>query len=133
MVIVVQWPSRVSDSLRPHGLYYARLPCPSLPLRVCSNSCSLGWWCYLTIASSATAFSFCLQSFPASESFPMSWLFASRGQSIGASALASVLPMNSQNWFPLGWTNLIYLRSKQLLWVFSSTTLDGNMCVFSFN
>ena len=88
--------------------------------RVCSNSCPLSQWYYLTISSSATPFSFCLQSFPASGSFPISWLFASVGQSIGASAL--VLPVNIQDWFPLGLTGLISLQSKGLSRVFSSTT-----------
>ena len=108
------------DSLQPHGLQHARLPCPSLSPGVCSNSCPLSQWCYLSISSSAAPFSFCLQSFPASGSFPMSWLFASGGQSIGASALASVLPMNIQDWFPLGWTGFISLLSKWLSRVFSS-------------
>ena len=89
--------------------------------RVCSNSCPLSQWYYLTISSSATPFSFCLQSFPASGSFPISWLFASVGQSIGASAL--VLPVNIQDWFPLGLTGLISLQSKGLSRVFSSTTI----------
>ena len=88
--------SVVSDPLRPHGLQHARLPCPSLSPRACSNSCSLSRWCHPTISSSVTLFSSCLQSFLASGSFPMSWLFASGGQSIGASASASVLPMNIQ-------------------------------------
>ena len=77
--------------------------------RVGSNSCPLSWWCYPSISSATTLFSFHLQSFPASESFPMSWLFASGGQSTGASASALVLPMNIQGWFPLGWTDLISL------------------------
>ena len=93
--------SVVSGSLTPHRLQQARLSCPSLSLGVCSNSCPLSQWCYRTILSSAFPFSFCLQSFPASGSFPMSWLFASSGQHIGASALASVLPMNIQSWFSL--------------------------------
>ena len=105
-----------------HGLQGTRLPCPSLPPRVCSDSCSLSWSCYLTISSSAALFS-CLQSFPASVSLPMSQLFASGDQSIGASALASVLPMNIQGWFPLGLTGLISLQSKGLSRVFSSTTI----------
>ena len=81
-------------TLRPHGLQHARAPCPSPSPKVCSNSCLLSCWCHLTISSSATLFSFCFQSFPASGSFPVSHLFASGGQSIGASASASVLPMN---------------------------------------
>ena len=86
--------SVVSDSLRPHGLQHARLPCPSLSPGACSNSSPLSRWCHPTIASSAVAFSSCLQCFPASGSFPMSQLFISGGQSFRASALASVLPMN---------------------------------------
>jgi len=88
-------------------LQLARLSCPSLTPGVCSVSCLLSWWCYLTISSSAAPFYFCLQSFLASESFLMSWLFSSGGQSIGASTSASVLPMNTQGWFPLGLTSLI--------------------------
>ena len=95
-----------------HGLQYTRLLCPPLSPRVCSNSCSLSQWCHLTISSSATPFSFCLQSFPASGSFLMSRLFASGGQSIGASASGSVLPMNIQGWSPLGLTSLISLQFK---------------------
>ena len=95
-----------------------------LPPRVCSNSCPLSQWCYLTISSSATPFSSCPQSFPASESFPNSWLFPSGGQSIRASAAASVLPMNIQGWFPLGLTDLISLLSKGLTRVFSNSTVQ---------
>ena len=95
---------------------------PSLLPRVCSNSCSLSQWCYLTISSSATHFSFCLQSFPASESFPLRRFFSSGGQSIGASA--AVLPMNIQGWFPLGLIDLISLQSKGHSGVFSSTTIQ---------
>ena len=94
-----------SDALWPCGLQPASLPCPSLSPGVCSDSRPLSWWCYLTILSSAALFSFCLQSFQASGSFPMSRLFASGGQSIGTSA--SVLPMNIQDWFCLGLTGLI--------------------------
>ena len=111
--------------LQPHGLQHARLPCRSLSPGVCSNSCPLSQWCYLTISSSAAPFSFCLQSFPASGSFPMSQLLASGGQRTGGSNSASVLPMNIQGWFPLGWTGLITLRSKELSRVFSSTQLKG--------
>ena len=110
--------SAVSDSLRPHGLQHASLLCPSPSPGVCWNSCPLGWWCHPTISSSAVPFSSCLQSFPASGSFPMSQLFASGGQSIGASASALVLPMNIQDWFPLGLTGLISLQSKGLSRVF---------------
>ena len=113
----------MSDSLQPQGLQYARLPYPSISTRVYSNSCPLSQWCYLTISSSATLFSFRLQSFQASRSFPMSRLFASGGQSIGASASASVLPMNIQGWLPLGFTGLISLLCKGLSRVFSSTTI----------
>ena len=99
----------ISDSLQPRGLQSSTLFCPSLYLGSCSSSCPLSWWCHLTISSPATRFSLCLQSFPASESFPVSWLFASGGQSIGDSASASVLPMNIQDWFPLELTGLISL------------------------
>ena len=108
-------------SLQPHGLQHARLPCPTLSPEVCSNSCPLSQWCYLTISSSATSSSFFLQSFPASGSFPTLWLFPSGGQSVGGSASASVLPMNIQGWFPLGLTGLIFLLSNGLSRVFSST------------
>ena len=111
----------MSNSLPPHGLQHTRLPCASLSPRVCSNSHPLNQWCYLTILSFATLFSFCLQSFPASGSFPMSRLFASGDQSTGASASASVLPMNIQDWFPLGWAGFISLQSKGLSRVFSIT------------
>ena len=110
-------------TLWPHGLEHTRLPCPSLSPGVCSDSYPLSQWCYLTISSSVALFSFCLQSFPASGSFPMSRVFTSGGQSIGASASASVLPMNIQGWFPLGLTGLISLLSKGLSRVFSSTIM----------
>ena len=113
------------DSFWPHGLQHARLPCPSLSPGVCSNSCPSSQWFCLTISSSATLFSFCLQSFPASGSFPLSWLFASGGQIIGASASASVLPMNIQGWFPLGLIGLISLQSRGFSRVFSSTQLKS--------
>ena len=114
----------MSDSLRPYGLQHARFPYPSPTLRACSNSCSLSWWCHPTISSSVVPFSSCLQSFPASGSFPVSRFFASGGQSIGASASASVLPMNILDWFPLGWTGWISLQSKGLSRVFSNTTVQ---------
>ena len=114
--------SVVSDSLWLHGLLHTRLPCPSLSPSVCSNLCPMNQWCHSTISSSVTPFSSCLQSFPASGSFPMSQLFASGGQSIGASASAPVLPMNIQDSFPLGLTALISLLSKGLSSVFSNTT-----------
>ena len=101
--------SVVSDSLWPNGLQLLRLPCPSPTLGNCSNSCPCSRWYHPTISSSVIPFSSCLQSLPASGSFPMSQLFASGGQSIGASA--SVLPTNIQDWFPSGWTGLI-LQSK---------------------
>ena len=97
-----------------HSSQCGRLPCPSLSPRVCSNSRPLSWWHYITISFSATAFSFCLQSFPASGSFPMSQLFASGGQSIGASASATVIPMNIKGWFLLGLTGLISLLPEGL-------------------
>ena len=90
----------VSDCLQPHGLQYTRLPCPSPSPGVCSSSCPLNRWCHPTTSSSVIPFSFFLQSFPASGSFPVSWLFASGGQGIGASALASFLPKKSQGWSP---------------------------------
>ena len=104
----------MSDSLQPHELQYARFPCPSLSPWVCSNLCPLSQWCHPTISSSVALFSSCPQSFPASGSFLMSLLFASGGQSIGASSSAPVLPMNIQGWFPLGLTALISLLSKEL-------------------
>ena len=105
----------MSDTLQLYGLQHARLPCPSISPRVCSNSCPLNQWCHPTISSSVAPFSSCLQSFPASGSFPMYWrLFTSGGQSIGASASATVLPMNIQDWFPLTLTSLISLQSKGL-------------------
>ena len=116
--------SEVSDSLRPHGLQHTRPPCPSTTPGVYSNSCPLSWWCHPTISSSVGPFSFCLQSFPASGSFQMSQLFASGGQSTGVSASTSVLPMNIQDWFSLGWTSWISLLSKGLSRVFSNTTVQ---------
>ena len=101
------------DSLWPHGPQHPRLPCPSLSPGVCSNSCPLSQWCQPTISSSVVPFS-CLQSFPASGSFQMSQFFTWSSQSIGASASASVLPMNIQGWFPLGLTGLISFQSKGL-------------------
>ena len=97
----------MSDSLELHGLQHTRLPCPSPSPRVWSDSCPLSWWCHPTISSSVIPFSSCLQSFPASGSFPVSQLFASGGQSTGVSASASVLPVNIQGWFPLGLTGSI--------------------------
>ena len=114
--------SVVSDSLPPHGLQHARPPCPSPIPGVYPNSCPSSRWCHPTISSSVIPFSSCLQSFPASRSFPKSWLFASGGQNIEASA--SVLPMNIQGWFPLGLAGLISLQSKGLSRVFSNTTVQ---------
>ena len=99
--------SVVSDSLRHHGLQHARLPCPSTTPVAYSNLTPSCWWCHPTISSSVIPFSSRLQSFPASDSFPMSWFFASGDQSSGVSALASVLPMNTPDWSPLGWTGWI--------------------------
>ena len=116
--------SVMSNSLWPQGLQHARLPCLSPTPRACSNSCPLNEWCHPTISSSVIAFSSCLQSFPASGSFPMSQFFASGGQSIGVSTSASVLPVNIQDWSPLGWTGWISLQSKGLSRVFSNTTVQ---------
>ena len=122
LVISVQFSrSVVSDSLWPHDLQHDRPPCPSPTSRACSSSCPLSRWCHPTILSSVVPFSSPLPSFPASGSFLMSLFFTSGGQSMGASASASVLPMNIQDWFPLGWTGLISLQSKGLSRVFFNT------------
>ena len=113
----------VSNSLKPNGLQYARPPCLSPTPRVYSNSCPLNEWCHPTISSSVFPFSSCLQSFPGSGSFPVSQFFASGGQSIGVSASTSVLPMNIQGWFPLGWTGWISFLSKGLSRVFNTTVV----------
>ena len=105
----------MSDSLRPQGLQHARPPCPSPAPGVCSNSCPSSQWCYPTISSSVVPFSSCLQSFPASGSFQMSQLFTSGGPSTGVSASTSVLPMNTQDWFSLGWTGWICLAVQGTL------------------
>ena len=110
--------------LRPHGLQYTRLPCPSPTPGAYSNSCPLSWWCHPIISSSIVPFSSCLQSFPASGSFPMSQFFTSGEQSTGVLVSASVLPMNIQGWFPLVWIGWISLLSKGLLRVFSNTTVQ---------
>ena len=115
--------SVMSNFLRPHGLQHTRPPCPSPTPEACSNSCPSNQWCHPAISSSVVPFSSHLQSFPASGSFPMSQFFTSGAQSIGVSASASVLPMNSQDLFPLGWTGLISLLSKGLSRVFSNTTV----------
>ena len=113
--------SIIYDSLRPHGLQHSGVPCPSPTPRACSNSCPLNRWCHPTITSSAVPFSSHLQSFPASGSFPMSQFFPSGGQRIGASASASVLPVNIQDWFPLGLTGWLSMQSKGLSRVFNTT------------
>ena len=118
----VQFSHCVSSNSVTHGLQHARLPCPSLSPRICSNSCPLSRWWHRTILSSVLPLS-CLQYFPASRSFPMHQLLTSGDQIIGASASASVHPMNIQNWFPLGWTGWIFLQSKGLSRVFSNTTV----------
>ena len=116
--------SDVSNSLLPHGLQHARPPCPSPTAGVYSKSCPLSQGCHSTISSSVVPFSSHLQSFPASGSFQVSQFFASGGQSIGVSASASILPVNIQDWFPLGWTGWISLLSKVLSRVFSNTTVQ---------
>ena len=116
--------SVMSNSLQPHESQHARPPCPSPTPRVYSNSCPLSRWCHPTIASSVVPFSSCPQSLPASGSFPMSQLFTWGGQSFRVSASASVLPMNTQDWSPLGWTSWISLQSKGLSRVFSNTTVQ---------
>ena len=113
----------MSDSLQTHGLQHARLPCPSLSPGACSNSCPLSQWCHPNSSSSVTLFSSHLQSFPASESFPVSQLFASGSQNTGASALALVLLMIIQGWFPLGLTDLISLLSNCLNYVLNEYLL----------
>ena len=125
------WPSSVlfslsfmSDSLWPHGLQHAKLPCLSPTPGACSNSYPSSQWGHPIISSSVVPFSSCLQSFPASESMSVSQLFASGGQSIGVSASASVLPVNIEDWFPLGWTGWISLQSKGLSRIFSNTTVQ---------
>ena len=122
----VQFRRPVMSSLRPHGLQHARLPCTSPSSRRCSNSCPLSRWCHPTISSTVVPFS-CLQYFSASGSFLMNWVFASVGQSIGASASTSVLPMNVQGWFSLGLIGSISLLSKGLSRVFTSTTVWRNI------
>ena len=114
----------VSDSLRPHESQHSRPPCPSPIPRVYPNSCPLSRWCHPAISSSVVPLSSCPQSLPISGSFPMSQLFTWGGQSIGVSALASVLPMNTQDWSPLGWTGCISLQAKGLSRVFSNTMVQ---------
>ena len=116
--------SVVFDSLWPHEPQHTRLPCPIPTPRVHSNPCPLSRWCHPTISYSVVTFSSCPQTFPASGSFPMSQLFASGGQSVRVSASTSVLPMNTEDWSPLGWTGWISLQSKGLSRVFSNTTVQ---------
>jgi len=116
--------SAVSSSLRPHESQHARPPCPSPTPRVCPDSHPSSQWCHPAISSSVVPFSSCPQSLPASQSFPMSQLFASGGQSIGVSALASFLPNKSQGWSPSEWTGWISLQSKRLSRVLSNTTVQ---------
>ena len=116
--------SIVSDSLRPHEPQHARPPCPSPTPGVHPNPCPLNQWCHPTISSSVFPFTSFPLSLPASRSFPMSQFFPSGGQSIGISASTSVLPMNTQDWSPLGWTGWISLQSKGLSRVFSNTTVQ---------
>ena len=116
--------SVVSNSLWLHEPQQTRPPCPSPTPGIYSNSCPLSWWCHPTISSSVVPFSSCPQSFPASESFPMSQLFTWGGQSTGVSVSASILPMNTQDWSPLGWTGWISLQSKGLSRVSSNTTVQ---------
>ena len=118
-VVVVD---QLLSCVQPNGLQHTKLLCRPPSPKVCSNSCPLNQWCYLAFSSSAAPFSFSLQSFPASESFPMSQLFPSGGQSIGTAA--SICPVNIQGWFPLGLTGLISLLSKGLLRIFSSITIQ---------
>ena len=139
MALAALWTARFSDvfqfssvqslsgvnSLRPHGLQHARVPCPSPTPRACSNSSPLSRWCHPTISSSIFPFSSCLQFFPESGSFPMSLFFTAGGQTIGVSASTSVLPRNIQNWFPLGWTGWTSVQSKGLSKIFSNTTFKS--------
>ena len=116
--------SVMSDSLWPHGLQNMTFPCPSPASGVCLDSCPLSWWCHPTISFSVIPFSHRLQSFPASRSFPVSQFFTSGGESIGVSASVSILPKNIQDWFPLGWTGLIFLQPEGLSRVFSNITIQ---------
>ena len=116
--------SLMSDSLQPCELQHARLPCPSPTPQACANLCPSSQWCHPAISSSVIPFSSCLKFFPASGSFQMSQFFVSGGQSIGVSASTSVLPMNIQDHFPLGWTGWISMQSKGLSRVFSNTTIQ---------
>ena len=121
----------MSNSLWPHGLQHARFPCPSPTPGTCSNSCPLSWWCHPTVSSSVVPYSSHLQSFPASGSFQMSQFFTSDGQSIGVSASTSVLPMNTQDWSPLGWTGWIFSQSKWLSRIFSNHSSKASILQYS--
>ena len=118
--------SVMCDSLWPHELQHARIPCPSPAPGACSNSCTSSWWYHPTISSSVVPFSSRLQPFSASGSFPVSHFFTSGGQNIGVPASAPVLPMNIQDWFPLKWTGWISLLSKGHSRVFSNTTVQNH-------
>ena len=122
--------SVMSDSSWPHRPHHVRLPCPIPSSRACSNSCLLSRWCHETVSYSVIPFSSCLQSFLASESFLMSWLFTSDGQNIGASASPSVLPVNIWDWFPIGLTGLISFQTKGFSRVFSSTTVHKHQFLY---
>ena len=122
----------MSDSLRPHKLQHTRPPCPSPTPGVYPNPCPSSQWGHPAISSSFVPFSSCPQSLPVSGSFPMSQLFTSGGQSTGASASVSVLPMNTQDWSPLGWTGLISLQSKGLSRAFSNTTVQKHQFFWCF-
>ena len=125
----------ILDSLWPHGLQHARPPCPSPPPRVHLNSCPLSRWCHPTISFSVVPFILCLRSYPASRSFQMSQLFSSGGQHTVIWASASVLPIDTQDWSPLGWTGWISLQSKGLSRVFSNTTVQKLqfICIYMYN
>ena len=123
--------SVMSNSLRPHESQHARPPCPSPTLGVHSDSCPLSQWCHPAISSSVVPFFSCPQSLPASKSFPMSQLFAWGGQSTGVSALASVPPMNTRDWSPLGWTGWLSLQFRGLSRVFSNTTVQKQWLRFA--
>ena len=132
-VYMLQFSCSVMSKFATHGLLRARLPCPSPTPGACSNSCPSSWWCHQTISFSVVPFSSHLQSFPGSGSFPMSQLFASGGQNIGASASASVLPMSIQDWFSLGLIGWISLLSKGLSRVFSTPQFKSiNSSTLSF-
>ena len=126
LILLVQFSSvaQLCPTLRPHESQHARPPCPSPTPGAHPNPCSSSWWCHPTISSSVVPFSSCPQSFPASGSSQMSQLFVSGVQSIGVSASASVPPMNTQDWSPLGWTGWVSLQSKGLSRVFSNTTVQ---------